>query len=348
MAKIDQKYHISTPPFEILLTTEEMDFLAVDKDPILKNKYITSQYYFLGNALSKCLASTPQEPPIGNWYQFAQWASLSAGTMINGQKIKSFSKLKRHFYWLAGKLKRVDKRKAQQYFFSITNNLIGLEMIPLGRTFLQMFCGKNQTGFSRTPFLAFEKIFTPKNPQEEYLMQAFRYYYRAKFESHQKKKMELIALAAVYQVYAEQMRVDKLIKLVFTSHFWNRHLNKYFKKMASKAGTLYLGTNLNYKIPLTKRVDLQNIHPLLTTLDNTEFAQLNDDSMIPNDLSGLRYYRPKKSNNWGDLAQRKRFLILMFRAEITNPIIFEPAYFEIAELASFASIADLNTFLEAL
>ncbi|MDC0254932.1 hypothetical protein OAK75_08535 [Bacteriovoracales bacterium] len=311
---VHQDYRIPVIDAGLSIGPEDQKFLAMDANPMIRNQYINSTYFSLGQKLSKCLSPQFQ---IGNWYHFATWASLSAGEVISGQKFAELGKIKNALFWIGGAIGKVKGKKVQKEIFANTNAIIATEMIPLGREFLKTFCGDKKGNYAE-----FQKRFDVEKQYDLWLLKAFKNYEKAIREKDYEKKMELITYGSIFHVVAEQKRVDTLILKIFQTGFRTRLTRTIFKIMATKSAPLRMGTDTKLNIRLDKDVPTNFTHPFLKKINHLQFQHFNKKIGLKNNLRQAPTYKRSKSKDWGNFEQRQKFLAAFFRGYITHRSLF--------------------------
>ncbi len=315
---IPLEQRLSIPDISIKIDIQDQVNLKIDADPLLRNNYINSMYGIIGNQLARCMNNNNSN--IANWYHFATWASKSAGDVISGKKFQELGKFKKTLFWAGGATRAFKNKKLQKELFANTNAMIAIEMIPLGKTFLDLFCTKKND----IPFKQFENIFNARLKYEKTLLKAFEFYYSAIKARGSNEKLEYITLGSIYQVIAEQARIDRILKSIFTSKIISKKLDKIYKKIATKEGKLTIGSKYKTHVYLNKNVKTNILPSDLRVIQNNDFIYLNRNYEISNDLKVNDHsFKGTAVKNWGDLTQRTKFLIAFFRSYIKSKHILD-------------------------
>ena len=173
---------------------------------------------------NKCLGVTD-----ANWYHFAAWASVSAGEVITGKKFEDLRASERAIMRAFSNWKRIYNEEKQIEIFASTNALIAMEMIPIGNLFIKLFCQEKPQTFS-----AFSNYFIPTSSAEKSLYEAFETYHKIINEKNNDKKQQLLLLASLLQLDAEQSRIDHLLDKVFWIKTRSKLVRTFFRRIATK------------------------------------------------------------------------------------------------------------------
>lgn len=314
---VPKEQRVSIPDLSIEIDIYDQKNLKIDADPLVRNEYINDLYAVIGNNLSKCIGGNTK---IANWYYFAMWASKSAGEVISGEKYEKLGKFKNTLFWAGGAAKLFKDKKSQKEIFANTNAMIAIEMIPLGKIFLSTFCEDDQV----SSFDKFSSKFNADFDHEKILLKAFKKYYEAKNTKDPNKKIELITLGSIYQVTAEQMRVDQLLKAIFGSKFIIPKTRDLYKKVATSVAALAIGGENKISINLNQDIKTNALMKCLRIIENPEFYALNQKYDLSNGLdSRVLEFRETAVSDWGNLNQRLKFLAAFFRSFIGSKYVME-------------------------
>jgi hypothetical protein len=252
---------------------------------------------------------------MGNWYHFGAWASKSSAKIIDNSEFDDFNFYERSSFKFAEFFNYVDREEIASKF-AVTNNLIALEMIPLGRQFLSLYCSGN----SRASFDAFSQLLSEEKTQHGvFIKDAFYQYYLAINEENVKVRRERIALASTLQVLGEQLRVDDNLKSALNFNGNAPALKLLFNAKISDNGTLYIGNNKESTISLNHNMKTLKTHHDLLNVELDEYKQLLTSYDLPTNINEVSKYKKTKVNDWSDQSQRLRFLTAMFRTYIFEP-----------------------------
>lgn len=309
----------STPSLRVHISSKDKSNLRMASDPVERNKYITKQYHEIGNSLKECLGVND----VGNWYHFASWASQSAGSMLNGSKIEDLNILNKAGLYI-GEAADWTNSEHSKNVLARANNLIAIEMIPLGKAFLDTFCKEERS----SKFDDFEKLLNVNSFEEIYIRNAFKSYYQAIGEKDRKSKIELISLGSTQQVIGEQIRIHSNVEQAF--HFHNPNqlvilipIEKYFLYKSTDKGEFMLGTKNKRKISLKQNIDISRTMNELLVIKNKEYRKILNFYNLEIDFSKERRHPHTKTYNWANLVERLRFLTAMFRSNISEESLLE-------------------------
>lgn len=332
------------PSLKIPIMPFYKDQLQMESDPLVRNSYINEHYQYLGKHLMQCFGFDEKEP-FANWYHYAYWASKSARKVISGDFFLNQDiaiKIGMNFASFFG----LFQKPTMQGIFARTNNLIALEMIPLGQEFFHTFCQEGETDFNKFA----EKLLNDQQ-QDQILVFAFYQYYMAIHEKDLKTKKERIAYATTLQVMSEQMRVDDNIKEAFRYNGSIPLAEYVFHQMATHSGALDLGIYQMNKdqrqIPLRSgRISSGRYSRDINEIFNgnqmhleydVRTAQTDRDLLdiklapyqnllakykLENNIRRIHKYKKTGVDNWAKLHKRLKHLIAQFRTNMTNPKVF--------------------------
>lgn len=336
------KYKTEKPNQSFPLPMAERRWLNATFDPIERGVKISRRYHELAESLSRCL--NPNGVRVGNWYDFATWASDSANDVINGKKFESSTSYLNQFRsaYHHGRIsmkdlmvdKKIDQsfqlanytlQKTglddwntlenymikQQRIFADTNYAIAAEMIPVGEAFLESFCsGKSIQNNSTSND---ESFFGRFYRSESGLKTAFVSYRAAMLEKDLKKKAEKILLGSIEQVFYEQARVQNNLQTSLSA--------------APRALTLSAGFFFGTQgIRLHRNIRVVTLSDSLKIIENQQlkavFQGLGLESGDPGET-----YEGSACKNWSELSCRKRYLAPLFR----ELLIGEPELYEFSK-----------------
>lgn len=332
--KLNPHYLVELPSDRIAIDPIDRHFLSANYDPQKRNHYINKTYQLIGKELAQCLGVEGQ---IGNWYYFASWASVSAGEIISGNKFHALSLWQAFWVDVLQFVKLIKQKEELVDIFANVNLQIALEMIPLGRDFLQSFCGQ-----TKVPWDDYEKKLLHNKPEHQILIKALKAYYDAIEQKEEDKKVELITLASTLQVISEQMRVDSPLKKVFSSHTGPQIINSIIQSQCTKIGSYEMKKDQSsVSIFLGQNINKSNIHPALETIELDELKELYKQQGLINP-GGQMFLEQTACQNWGDLNQRKKFLSAMFWSYINNETLFGNPQQEFSHLQTLKQWDEFN------
>lgn len=308
--RIPVKERPALPHLTIPINQNDRINLDLSRDPTARNIYISESYRDIAYKLAYCTETFDQ----ANWYHFAYWASKSAGEVITGHKFNSYDVISRSLYGAASRLKVIPTEKEMAAMFARTNTLIAIEMIPLGRLFLNEFCDEKKKSKA---YSSFSKHFLRSDEKEIELENAFKSYFDAIYETDLSKRRQIVSLASTLQVLSEQKRVHENIDSVFQLGSQLKDpIEHFYRWFASHSGALKM--SFGEVVPLTKNVTTLFLVDGLQTITDMEYQKLHIKHKV--ELSATRnYFLRTGVKDWGDLKQRLRFLVAMFRAYAVKP-----------------------------
>ena len=298
---------IDFPLFNLQVDQIDQKELSLINDPNRRNQYINENYAVIAKELNQCLNTNS-----ANWFHFAAWASRSAGEVISGKKFEDLKGGERYLMRAFGNWKKIYNEEKQIEIFASTNALIAMEMIPLGNLFLQLFCQGQKNSFDQ-----FEKYFTPLTSAENFLYRAFENYHQVIHAKSERNKQELLLLASLYQLNAEQIRIDHLLGKVFWIKTKSKLVRAFFRRVATKKGKLEIGNK--EIIDLTKKLPFLNakkrkrvvIHqPLIDFFSSYNLPKVTEKNSLKVGTS-----------NWSNIRSRMRFLSGFFWSYMISPSI---------------------------
>lgn len=313
--KLPSDLRASFPSFSGIVDEVDQNRLSIDTNPIERNHYINEIYDIQAKELNACLEI---EGVMANWFNFAAWASKSAGKVISGEKFKTLGKIKKTLFSFATAIRVIPGKNQQQEIFAGTNALIAMEMIPIGNEFLRLFCNGTKRDFD-----TFKDKFKPSLEHEYLLLNAFELYYNAKYTVDMNKKKELVLLASIKHVNAEQIRINHLLDKVFKIKLRSRKIKKIYTKLATKEGAISLGRNVIIKVDLTKPISTIRIKDNLKKLKLKETLDIFRSFNIPTEVISGNNFIDVGVKNWGDLDQRMKFLAGFFWAYSQSEHVLE-------------------------
>ncbi|HMQ61903.1 MAG TPA: hypothetical protein PKE06_14620 [Flavilitoribacter sp.] len=209
----------------LLPTTDTVDLIAGESEPVLRNLRITQCYFGLSSAMAA------RTGPGANWCTFATWASKQAGQTIRKEDLKrALERLIQpqsagergladldpdrigedpamvEKVWKLFDPERIQDRSSEAV--SRGNRKVFAE---IGREFARFLteCG-GDAAYDEAWINAFCNGLRPGDPPDgqQYLRRAFRRYYTAFFEPDEKQKAELMLLANLEIGFHEQNRLQ--------------------------------------------------------------------------------------------------------------------------------------------
>jgi hypothetical protein len=311
---IPLKEFAAIPSDTVPLERKDKIELSINRDPVKRNQYINKAYWEIAEQLKACINPNLE---IGNWYHFAHWASASALRVINESLFDDLSRIDKVGLKI-GEMMDWVHQKEQINIFARANTLIAIEMIPLGRLFIKTYC---QSEDHSRDIQAFLNFFRPQYQSDHFVQMAFEMYLDAKKARSYKKKAELLSFAATTQVMGEQMRVNENIYASFNFETRQRLLRNYLKFIGTVNGALAIGPPPQEKIPLTKDIRTDHVHPLLEDIESPRYKIFLERKGIPVNLKNEATIPKTAVRDWSLLKGRLKFLIGMFRVYIGHPML---------------------------
>jgi hypothetical protein len=212
-----------------MITVDEVERIGNIENPVLRNLLITQCYHQLATAFAS------GSPRTANWCTFATWASRQAGQTIRQEdlqrRLQTALQINTEVINLLKLIAALIKRSSAELVFNELHNSVITELASrtaanaanavargnkkvfdeIGLEFSRYLSGPaNDVVYSKSSIDSFCEHFRPGQPPDgqQYLGNAFRRYYEAKFESDLKSKAELQFLANVEIGFHEQTRLQ--------------------------------------------------------------------------------------------------------------------------------------------
>ncbi|MCA9980730.1 MAG: FHA domain-containing protein, partial [Anaerolineales bacterium] len=354
----------TSPPAPKRLTKTEIDHIVAQKNLLVRNLQITQGYHDVAHTLGHFLTFRDV-----NWFAFGTYASKTAGRAIRHETlpralksalVRSAGYDNTYFY--------LDHVLANSEQVTTPENVLGrvLEQVSLLLSLGNLLIFRelawpfvdmvNQFGQDRaprpTPFQSFlDGHFIPGSFDEggqDWLRDSLNAFYKARFETDNKKRSELIFLGNILLALHEQSRLQPVIEKAlavpfdllteglvpattqeigwFRSKVTNRAVD-FSREMVLRAVTrMVMGYTLPHReMKLGQDViaptGLINFPQELILLENPRcraIVQQYDDK--ENTLAG------SGAANWGKLDDRMRFIIDFFRSYQRDKRLFEPPF----------------------
>jgi hypothetical protein len=275
---------------------------------------------------------------IGNWFFYANWASLSAGEIISGQKYSELSLWQYLWVNILQKFKLLHSHDTLMNGFAAVNGMIAIEMIPLGRAFIE-FLESNDPKWED-----FNKILIQEEEIEHrYLRDAFKCYYDAFKEKDTILKIQMITLGSILQVFSEQTRVDNALKQVFDIKHLPGKLESFVQYKCTEIECYRMYNEKEHDgVYLVEDIKNNPIHFALKDISYGPLFDLYKEFGLIQD-SGKIDFTGTGCTNWGELKQRKKFLAAMFSIYIDKITLFGNPH---AQFKEINSLQEWSTFLE--
>lgn len=365
-------------------TTAEIDRIASLTEPVLRNLTITQCYCELSSVFARRMGT------VANWCTFATWASKQAGQTVRRQDLqRSLEAMLQREPEIEVALSLVitlaKELGAQQSFDQLRQSALGTMLATaagrasnavsrgnkkvfeeIAREFSRfMDACFDDTVYDQSHINAFCQQLLPGSPPsgQDYLRNAFGWYYRAMFEEDPKKKTELNLLANLQIGFHEQNRLQpEIAEALNASLFDAQQLKKqlldellsginfrskfilFFKRIAGKTGLLDKAIEaLIQRIQFHLRRAL-TVHLMTLTIPPGNRLHLGRDLSMPypDDLKQLvnadllvllQQIDPTPDSllesgavDWANLAERMHFIGELFRCCHVSKELFDAAF----------------------
>lgn len=300
-AKIPAYEQAERPSAAVPINDEDRANLDLETDPVARNAYITASYHVIAQELSRCL----NMPDIANWYHYGNWASRNSGRYISQEHFRQMHVIHRWGLDLGGRLRLIPTQEEMVSYLVHTNFLIAVEMIPLGRHFINSFCGEGPT----PTYEEFAQVLTTKQAA---LNAAFAHYLTAKDTKRDTLREERVVYATTLHMFAEQTRAQNNVDMIFRLGDEHRGPIEFFYRWIA-AGATGMELDNGFVIPFARDVDAREMKPALQTLMIASYRELFMNAGLALDpVRGV--FRGSAVKDWGNLRQRLRFLAAIARA----------------------------------
>ncbi len=279
--------------------------LDLNTDPVARNAYITASYHTIAQELHRCLGAD-----AANWYHYGNWASRNSGRYISGEHFDEMPRLQRWGLGLGGGLGVIPSQAEMRRYLVHTNFLIGVEMIPAGRHFINTFC-QGRRPRHRLPYNAFGNLL---GPRQEGLSRAFARYHTA--IRSPENRQENVVHATTLHMFAEQTRAQNNVDLIFRLGNARRGAVEFLYRWIA-AGSTAMELDQGFRIPFSRDVDATGMPVELVKPQTEAYRSLFVGAGLAMDPQG-GVFRRSAVQDWGNLRQRLRFLAAMARAHSTR------------------------------
>jgi len=369
--------------FQIAPRVEEIDSIASLTDPVLRNLQITQCYCELSTAFAVRMG------PVANWCTFATWASKQAGQTIRREDLqRTIEALLKNEPEIEAALSLIatlaKQSGAQESFDQLRQSTLGILVATAANSASDAISRGNKkvfeeiarefsrfiaTCFSDTAYVQShvddfcQQLHAGLPPDgQEYLRNAFNYYYQAFFEKDLKKKTELNFLANLKIGFHEQNRLQPeigealnasvidleqvksqlLSKLFSGTNFWTR-LRLFFQRLFGKTLLDKAIESLVQRIQHHLRIIL-TAHLMTLTLPPDNCLHLGENLSIPypedlkqlsnSDLLALLAQidptpdslLQSGATDWAILPERMHFIADLFRCYHESKELFDAAF----------------------
>ncbi|MBI1277396.1 MAG: hypothetical protein GC179_04645 [Anaerolineaceae bacterium] len=365
-------------------TVTEVDQIAALVDPVIRNLQITQSYHELA------LVMTSRTGICANWCTFATWASKQAGQTIRKEDFaRLLDDIRRSIVSAQTDSDIVAAAQAfgskhsgdeiQETVADVLNPLAALDRASdavargnrkvyaeIGREFARFFATcLNDNNFDSAKITEFCKGLRPGDPPDgqQYLAQAFTYYYRAFFERDVSTRAQLLLLANILIGFHEQTRLQpeiaeamnaafidarqfrtRFIKALFPFRGWLARLRLFFLRLINRPSPFdgVIDDLLNQARRLARLVITRYMMTL--GLPHDVILHLGQDvpAEFPESLRHISFAdlqtlltqidpTPDSTHDsgtvdWSQLPQRLHFIIDLFRCYQETSDLFDPPF----------------------
>lgn len=364
-------------------TLAEIDQIVALADPVIRNLQITQSYHELAQLM------TARTGISANWCTFATWASKQAGQTIRKQDFaRLMENIQRSLISAQSASEVVDSAQAfgskcsdeeiQETLADVLNPLAALDRASdavargnrkvyseIGRGFARFFAAcLNDDSPNDAKLIEFCNSLRSGDPPDgqQYLRQAFTYYYRAFFETDASIRAQLLLLANILIGYHEQTRLQpeiaeamnagfidarefrsRLIKALFPYRGWLARFRLFFLRLINRPSPFdqVLDNLVNEarrfaRLVITEyMMTLSLPHNILLRLGEdvpAEFpASLRQITFADLETLLTRIAPPPDTHgsgavDWAELPDRLRFIVTMFRCYQESADLFDPPF----------------------
>ena len=349
-----------------MLTSNEIESIINQKNLVLRNLQVTQGYYRLARGLRNMMSTRNV-----NWLVFATHASKTAGQALRHEllpkplkslmiRVAGFDNT--HLY-LNDALRATPQAESRDSrlaaallkvsnLVSAGNLLVFIELSTPFMLFIKTFA--NDWSYDEEKISAFLKVHLRPGPFEkggqDYLKEAFDAFYKARFETNDKRKSEYILRANLLIGVHEQTHLQPYIKEALAvplevfidaeateesadgqvggiSKRLQKKTTEISRELVLKAATrMWMSFSLPTRdLRLGKDVvaptGMMNFPAELIAIEDSrtkELVALFDTSL--NTLSG------SAASNWGNLADRMSFVVDFFRSYQQYKKLFDPPF----------------------
>jgi hypothetical protein len=351
-------------------TVEDVARIAAISNPVIRNLNITQGYFELSQAMSKYTDGNP------NWCTFAVWASKQAGQSIRKEDLsRTFEQLFHNSQEItlllntlsqhSDVIKNLPEVKVISGFVlkvinpdtafehsaqSVAegNKIVFSEIGGEFARFLSIF--KEENDFIEENISKFCSAFKPGNPPDgqQMLKDAFTSYFKARKQSDEKIKAEMILYSNLLIGYHEQTRLQTQIVEALNAAFANEDdfRSRFLKELLPGFWLrirYYISKLLQSKMPLDEAIDQllnlakQKVREVITDcmmtlhIPTNELLKLGEDLQrkFPQRLERISSttliellnkidptpdsVKESGAKDWGDLSDRIHFIADLFR-----------------------------------
>ncbi len=374
-------------------TLAEIDQIVALVDPVIRNLQITQSYHELARVM------TVRTGISANWCIFATWASKQAGQTIRKQDFAQLLENIQHSLISPQSASEVtasaqafgskcSDEEIQETVADVLNPLAALDRASdavargnrkvyaeIGREFARFFAAcLNDNAPDESKLTDFCNALRPGDPPDgqQYLLQAFTYYYRAFFETDTSIRAQLLLLANILIGYHEQTRLQpeiveamnagfidarqfrsRFIKALFPYRGWLARLRLFFLRLINRPSPF--DQVLDNLVNEARRIARLVITEYMMTLGLPHDVRLRLGEDVPAefpdslrqitvaDLETLltKIAPPPDAHgsgavDWAQLSDRLRYIMTMFRCYQETADLFDPP-FTAEQVTSFKS-----------
>lgn len=365
-----------------LPTVADIDQICTLTNPVIRNLQITQCYHELATTM------TARTGISANWCTFAAWASKQAGQTIRkedfartleGISLTAVMEIPD----IAPAAKAFGSKRSdgeiQQSVWDVLNPLSALDRASdavgrgnkkvfeeIGREFARFYdtCLTDSV-FDADKIAHFCESLRPGEPPDgqQYLRQAFQFYYQAFFENDLKTRAERMLLANIMIGFHEQTRLQpeiaeamnaalidrsefrrQLLNALFPNRGWFAQLRLFFKRILGKPSPfdplldrLLIEARRQAHLVITKYLmTIELPHGLLLRLGEdvpAEFPTSLQQLVLLDLVNLLEKIDPTPNSthesravDWAHLPDRLHFIVDMFRCYHESADLFEPPF----------------------
>ena len=349
-----------------MLSKEEFEAIFSHPNLVIRNLQITLGYYRLSRAMRKFMSSSNV-----NWLGFATYASKTAGQAIRHELLPK--RMKSVLIRVAGFdntnlfLHNALMEEPEQHGQSLTSAQTSL-LAEVMKRVSQLVSKGNVKVFSEMawPFSRLVKTFSHdwvlnqtkwqeflqenfeqgpiEDEGQDYLIEAFTAFYKARFESNSKRKAEYVFKGNLLVGIHDQTRVQSLIEQALAAPFdvfigggkqditdkgvWKKKFG-FSRKLITRTFTkMWMqftlpGRALRISRDIVAPTGAQSFPANLRTIDDLRCQELVQKFDLSIDtLSG------SAADNWGSLRQRMNFVVDFFRSYQQYDPLFDQPFLE--------------------
>lgn len=309
---LPQAERATKPAASIPIIEYDRKNLDLKATALSRNTYLNRTYRKLAEGYAACL-----DVPVASWYHFGYRASRTSGRFISGERFRSMGLGARAGLAVLAALGLFQSEKQIIELFGRTNFLIGVEMVPAGRLFLQTFC---QAG-PLPEYRVFGRHLEGGDRARQELHLAFKQYYLALSEADPVKKAMLVAYGTSLQMMGEQRRAQNNVNALFELRgLASGAVESLYRWVAASTTGLELSQGVT--IPFNKNVSAQWMAPEMVSITLPGYQRLHAEHKVA--LNPDRgYFSGTLVKDWGNLDQRLRYLVAVVRAQSSRPELLD-------------------------